>query len=100
MDRLNQFIDNEGCVGRSFTAWLEEPDTAEEGSADAVFGRFGQILYMHGEPVMVTGIDERKKLVAMRNGQNTEGYEDFAIPFSQFTRDFGAWPPVDTGNTH
>ena len=60
-----------------------------------VYGDAGQILYMHGESVMVTGIDEQQKLVSMLNRQNTERYEGFMIPFSQFTRDFGMWPPAD-----
>lgn len=95
MDRLSSFIDNASCIGRNFTAWLEDPENIGEDSIRDVYGDAGQILYMHGESAMVTGFNEQQNLVFMRNEQNTEGYEAFAIPFSQFTRDFGVWPPAD-----
>ena len=66
-----------------------------EDSIRDVYGNAGQILYMHGESVMVTGINEQQKLISMRNEQNTEGYEAFEIPFFQFIKDFGMWPPED-----
>ena len=50
---------------------------------------------MIGESVKVTGIDKDRKMVAMCNEQNTEGWENFEITFEQFQRDFGMWPPVD-----
>lgn len=94
MERLNAFVDDAGCIGRNFTAWLEDPEPPGEDGIRDVYGDAGQILYMHGESVMVTGIDEQQKLVSMLNRQNTERYEGFMIPFSQFTRDFGMWPPA------
>lgn len=96
MEGLNSFIDNAGCIGRNFTAWLEDPENPREDDIRDVYGDAGQILYMHGESVTVTGIDEQQNLVSMLNRQNTEGYEEFAISFSLFTRDFGMWPPADT----
>lgn len=76
-------------------AWLEDPENPGEDGIQDVYGNAGQILYMHGESVTVTGIDEQQKLVSMCNGQNTDGYEEFTIPFSQFARDFGEWPLAD-----
>ena len=95
MDKLSPFIDNTACIGRHFTAWLVDLEKPGEDSIRDVYGNAGQILYMHGESVMVTGINEQQKLISMRNEQNTEGYEAFEIPFFQFTKDFGMWPPED-----
>ncbi len=93
--KLNHFLENQECAGRRFTAWLhwmEGRDTPDE-DINGVYGSNGRILYMPGESVLVTRIDEQNSLVAMSNEQNTEGYEDFVIPFAQFQRDFGMWPP-------
>lgn len=92
---LNPFLEDDACVGKSFTvAPIYAEESKKEGFYD-VFGSHGQILYMIGESVKVTGIDKDRKMVAMCNDQNTEGWENFEIPFAQFQRDFGTWPPVD-----
>lgn len=82
MEGLNSFIDNAGCIGRNFTAWLEDPENPRKDDIWDVYGDTGQILYMHGESITVTRIDEQQNLFSMLNRQNTEGYEEFAISFS------------------
>jgi len=94
--KLNHFLENEECAGRYFTAclnWMEGQNMPDE-DIIGVYGSNGQILYMSGESVLVTRVDERNSQVAMSNSQNTEGYVDFMIPFAQFQRDFGMWPPL------
>ncbi|MCM1234489.1 MAG: hypothetical protein NC489_30685 [Ruminococcus flavefaciens] len=104
--QLNKFTENEDLDGKRFTAWLEwmgtqdgtdDGDDNEEagyGGYEGVYGSSGQLLYMHGEPVTVLGTDEENMTVSMHNEQNTEGYERFTIPYWQFRRDFGMWPPA------
>lgn len=91
--KLNHFIKNQECIGRSFTAWLETPDNISNEKNLCRYGSSGQILYMHGESVRVAGINEEVMMVSMQNDQNTKGYENFSIPFAQFQGDFGQWPP-------
>lgn len=92
---LNPFLEDDACVGKRFTVSPMNAEGLKKDGCYDVYGSHGQILYMIGESVKVTGIDKDRKMVVMCNKQNTEGWENFEIPFAQFQRDFGAWPPVD-----
>lgn len=92
---LNPFLEDDACVGKRFTVSPIYAEGSKEDGCYEVYGSHGQILYMIGETVKVTGIDKDRKMVAMCNEQNTEGWENFEITFEQFQRDFGMWPSVD-----
>lgn len=93
--RLNPFLEDDACVGKYFTVSPMHAEKSKSDDSYDVYGSHGQILYMIGESVKVTDIDQDRRMVAMHNEQNTEGWENFQITFEQFQRDFGMWPPVE-----
>lgn len=93
--QINHFLPNAECIGKHFTVAPAAYDEKENDGYYDVYGSKGQILYMLGESVEVTGMDEKRQMVSMRNEQNDEEWENFEISFEQFQRDFGSWPPSE-----
>ena len=87
--RTNSKIPNVDCIGRSFVVCPENYNEEENDGYYDIYDSDGHILYMLGEIVEVTGVDEKRQVFAMCNQANDEEYENFEISFEQFRRDFG-----------